>query len=648
MSNLRIYDVGICSPTRVQNPCGVKLNQSSSRKFLLNSLAFFIFHFSLSISYAQLVGFPVGPRTTHTHERNARTQALSLPFFDDFSLAKDGVVNPTLWASGGVYVSNTTTINHPTLGVVTFDGADAVGRPYNFATPSAQGSADTLASQVIDLAGLAPADSVQLSFYWQIRGLGEQPDPDDSLRVQFLDDKGAWLTVWKQAGGRQDNNFNFARISLRDRRYLHAGFRFRFQAFARQSGQFDTWHLDYVYLDKNRRTADRFVRDIACRLPISSFLKRYQAMPLKQYMIRPAAETADTITTDIQNLNNVFNSTTFSFTLKDELSGRVLQNVQQPSGQLIAALSSQVKNFRNTAITAIDTTVTKRLSLVSRFQILTTDNANPSIPSIDLRRNDSISGRTILDDYYAYDDGTPEYAVYMNRPLGRTSVRYFLNKPDVVSSVRMNVVPILRDLTGQSVTVQVWSNQNGRPNALLYQKSYRINYANSRGGFVEFPFDYGVAVKDTFYVGWLQVGQEGVAVGLDRNNQKQDQIFVNLGTEWVPYSSFQNDPNLAFFRGSLLIRPVMGGKALPPVTAVEPQKPAEWSIYPNPTSGVVSWERDDIKRVEVYSSGGVLLKYQTQQNAERSIDLSELSDGTYLLKLTNNEKTVVKKVMLRK
>lgn len=612
------------------------------------ALPLFILYFTSYVAHAQLVGFPIGPNTQPSATRNARTQALNLPFFDDFSLAKEGKLDPNLWQSGGVYVSNTTTINHPTLNVVTFDGADALGRPYNFATPNAQGSTDTLTSLPIDLTALTSTDSVQLSFYWQIRGLGEQPDPDDSLRVQFLDDKGTWQTLWKQIGGQQNNNFNYVRLFLRDSKYFHAGFRFRFQAFARQSGQFDTWHIDYVYLNKNRRTADRFVRDIACRLPISSFLKRYRAMPLKQYLANPRLETADTISTDIQNLNNVFNATTFSFTLRDEISGRVFQNVQQPSGELIGALSSQPKNFRNSPLTSIDTATVKKLSLASRFQILTTDNANPSIPGIDLRRNDSVSGRTVLDNYYAYDDGTPEYAVYMNRPLGRTSVRYFINTPDVVSAVRINLVPILRDLTGQSVTVQVWSNQNGRPNALLYQKSYRVGYANNRGGFIEFPFDYGVAVKDTFYVGWLQVGQEGVAVGLDRNNPKQDQIFVNLGTEWVPYSSFQNDPNLAFFRGSLLVRPVIGGKALPPLTSVTSQKSDDWTLYPNPTSGVIGWERDDIKRVEVYSLGGILLKYQTQQNAERSIDLSGLSDGTYLLKLSNDLKTVVKKVILRK
>ena len=49
--------------------------------------------------------------------------------------------------------------------MVTFDGSDAAGRPYNFVTQSAQGAGDTLTSQPIDLLGRVAADSVYFSFY---------------------------------------------------------------------------------------------------------------------------------------------------------------------------------------------------------------------------------------------------------------------------------------------------------------------------------------------------------------------------------------------------------------------------------------------------------------------------------------------------
>ncbi len=613
------------------------------------TLSFIFFVTSSTLVYAQLVGFPVGPSQLHPSVQNTRTAAVSLPFFDDFSLVTNGKLDPTLWQlGGGAYVSNTITINHPSLNVVSFDGSDATGRPYNFVTQSAQGMGDTLTSQPINLSGLTPADSVYFSFYWQLRGLGELPDADDSLRVQFLNEQGIWQTIWKQTGGKQDNNFNYLQLVLRNPTYFHANFQFRFQAFARLSGQFDMWHIDYVYLNKGRRTADRFVRDVAFRLPVSSFLKRYTAMPLKQYLARPAAETADSIGTDIRNLFNVFNFTTFAYTLRDELTGKTFQNFRQSSSELISSLSPQVKTFKPAPLSSIDTSVVKKLSLVSRFEILTTDNVNPSIPGIDLRRNDSISGKTVLDDYYAYDDGTAESAVYFNRSLGRTAVRYFINTPDFVSAVRMNIVSTLKDLAGQSITIQVWSNGNGKPKALLYQKAFKVQYPANRNEFVEFPFDFGVAVRDTFYVGWLQIGQDGVPVGLDRNNQHEDQIFINAGQEWVPYTNFKNDPNLAYFQGSLLLRPVIGGKTAAPVTSVEPEKLVDWNVYPNPSSGQISWSSEEVRQVEVYQLNGILLKKQLVQPSEKTMELSNFTDGLYLIRLSNEKKTVTKKILLRK
>ena len=609
----------------------------------------FVFPFALLAlaSKAQLVGFPIPASESTPSAKNARLQAVSLPFFDDFSLAVGSNPTPELWVpGGGTYVNNTLTIDQPSLNIVTFDGANASGQPYNLTNQNAQGNSDTLTSQPINMAGLAVADSIYFSFYWKLRGLGEFPDADDSLRVQFLNDKGLWQTVWKQAGGMPNNNFNYVQLAVRNAAYLHANFQFRFQAFARQSGQFDSWHIDYVYLDKKRQL-NRYIQDVAVRLPPSSFLKRYSAMPLKQYMVRPAAETADSVSTVINNLHNIFNSTTFSYTLKDELTGTVFQTTLKDSSAFIDPFSSQYKNITPKAL-VVDTTVTKRLSLINRFQILTTDNRNPSIPGIDLRRNDSVSGRTVLDNYFAYDDGTAEFVVYMNRTLGRTAVRYFLNRPDVVSAVRLNTVPILKDLTGQSITIQVWNNKDGRPGTLLHQKAFKIEYAAARNGFIEFPFDYGVAVSDTFYVGWLQVGQDPIAIGLDRNTQREEQIFVNLGQEWAPYTSFQNNPNLAYFQGSLLVRPVIGGKGPAPITSIEPEKATAWEVYPNPSNGLIHWKTDEIRRIEIYHLTGALVRQQTVQPTEKTLDLSDLNSGIYLLRLSNEGKTVVKKILLQR
>ena len=99
---------------------------------------------------------------------------------------------------------------------------------------------------------------------------GSQPHGKQHLNpegIWYTPTTGIWQTVWKQVGGKQDNNFNYSQLVVRDPAYLHANFQFRFQAFARLSGQFDMWHIDYVYLNKGRRTADQFVRDVVFIFP---------------------------------------------------------------------------------------------------------------------------------------------------------------------------------------------------------------------------------------------------------------------------------------------------------------------------------------------------------------------------------------------
>ena len=325
--------------------------------------------------------------------------SLSLPFFDDFSTGSPTTGLPTtslntnqpdstLWQPGsGVYLNNTMSINHPTVGMASFDGLAANGFPYVRNNQFAQGYTDTLASRPINLAGLSAADSVYLSFYWQNRGLGESPDAGDSLTVQFRDITGAWQTVWQREGGVANNNFEQAFIPVSAVAYLHGSFAFRFRTFGRESGPFDTWNIDYVYLNRGRFGNDRFVNDVAVRQPLSPLLKRYTAMPLAQYVVNPVAETADSITTDINNLFDNFNLTTFDFTVRDEESGRIVQDDPQTNTAQIASLSSQRKSIRPAPVTAFGTAT--RAVLRYKVDLLTTDDQNPSIPGVNLRRNDT-------------------------------------------------------------------------------------------------------------------------------------------------------------------------------------------------------------------------------------------------------------------
>lgn len=582
--------------------------------------------------------------------------ALALPYFDDFSTSINGRPDSRLWVAGsGVYINNTMPINHPSVNVATFDGLRANGQPYELNNVMTQGYTDTLTSQPINLGLLVPRDSVYLSFYWQIQGLGELPEsgvsaliPADSLKLEFLSSTGRWEMVWFQVGGKPNLNFPQAFVAVRDARFLHPAFQFRFRAFGRQSGPYDNWNIDYLFLNKGRSNTDRYIKDITTRQAIGpSYLKRYTAMPLTQYLVNPAAETADSLSTDITNQFNNFNFTSYKFTSTDLVTGRVIQTFQQTSPDLVPSLASQRKSVRLTPVTgAADA---KRVILKHTFDFLTTDDQNPSIPTVNLRRNDTISTTTVLDNYYAYDDGTAEYAIQIGR-LERVAVRFILNKEDVMTGVMASLVPFGLDQTGQRFIVTVYASTNGKPGRELLTRGFQIQNAPSRNGFVAFNFDKGLAVKDTIFVGWQQISNDVnslVRVGLDKNSPFGNQIFYRSapGSQWDANLS---SPALSL-RGAVMLRPVMGGTLSQVITAtpIEEKVPL-LQVFPNPTTGQISWNNTTLSRIEVMDLSGRVLHDLKPARGQQSADVSALPGGLYLFRLSDGQRSNVQRVVVVK
>ncbi|WP_159472024.1 T9SS type A sorting domain-containing protein [Dyadobacter sp. 3J3] len=593
--------------------------------------------------YAQLKLVPIGKSQSNKSEvkssASARIQALSLPFFDDFSTTATSHPDSTFWLPGsGVYINNTLATTQPSVNMATFDGLNANGVPYNYVNQLSQGHTDTLTSQPINLAGTIPSDSVYLSFYWLAKGLGELPDDDDTLRLEFLGQDQQWVSMWSTTGPLFDSLFTRQFIAVTNPVFFHSNFQFRFRTYGRLSGPYDTWHLDYLYLNKGRSVTDRFIKDIAVRTPLTPFLKKYTAMPIKQYRANPALATTDSVGTDIINLFNNFNFTTFNFTVKDEISGKEFTNLNATSAVFIGGEKTQRKRMAVSPI-PVDKSI-KSVKLKYKLELITTDDQNPTIPSVNLRRNDTISARTNLSDYYAYDDGSAEYGVQINQRLGRVAVRFALAQPDTLKGVRMSIVPFNQNIAGQSFTIQILSNKNGKPDQVLAQRAVAAQYASSRDSLIQYAFASPVALKDTFYVGWIQVDEQPLSLGYDRNSMLgNSNVFYNLGTQWVQETSL---------KGSVIIRPYMGGSVGETVTGTEPVTDKSAYFFPNPSKGIIGWNENWIRKVDIYSIQGVLVKTIAAESESRSASVNELPDGMYIFKASDGKRSFVQKMLIVK
>jgi hypothetical protein len=588
-------------------------------------------------AFGQLEQYPLSGQATHPRKvslkPHVRTQAdaLTLPFFDDFSTVY-GKPDPLRWeGKGGVYINNTAAINPPSKGVATFDGLDSTGTPRDFSRTTTQGPTDTLTSRPINLAGQESAN-VYLSFFWQARGIGELPDPTDSLLLQFKMADGTWNNILTITG---QNTTDFKQeIRAVPVEYCHAAFQFRFRLFSRPAGPYDAWHVDYVYLDRNRNATDRYVRDVATVMQPASLLKNYTAMPLFQLRADPS-QLKDSVYTSIFNLHSRGVFTTYNFRVENSYTEQVLINSAFPDPSPINSLTRQTKGVRlNQAalLPAVDS-----LLLKYTFSFNTGDD-NTTIPSVNLQQNDTISGTTALHNYYAYDDGTAEFGLGIRQRQGRVACKFYVNTPDTLTSIRMYFTRLESDLRGQTFVLRIWNKLDNTQESVLYEESIPVRYSDTLNKFIDFPLRPNVIVTDTFYVGWQQSSDDILAIGLDKNSNASSQLYYNISGAWEQNTEIQGSP---------MIRPVFAG-----VTTVgleENEETRNFVLYPNPTAGRLTWNDVGVSLIEVYDIMGRKLKSQVfQPSSPQEFNLSQLHAGMYILYIHFKKYVIARKILVQR
>ncbi len=72
---------------------------------------------------------------------------------------------------------------------------------------------------------------------------------------------------------------------------------------------------------------------------------------------------------------------------------------------------------------------------------------------------------------------------------------------------------------------------------------------------------------------------------------------------------------------------------------------ADNNVYPNPTTGIVYLDFDNISEVTVYDITGRRILNKTNAKGIEKIDLSSYSKGQYMIRILTNQKTFVKKII---
>ncbi len=572
---------------------------------------------------------------------------LSLPFWDDFSTASI-VPSSNLWLSGNqVRISNGTGVNAPTINVAIFDGVDANGAPYN-ASSLINGKTDSLVSHPINLATLeaSQADSVYLSFFWQVTGNGELPDEEDSLSLEFKTPDGTWRSVWSTTGGINLETGEFFQENIKvNSEYFSDTFQFKFQSYSRLSGAFDTWLLDYVYLNDSRYEADTAYLDRALTRKPSFLTAPYSAMPTEQFFANPSRYLQET-NVGFYNLNSSFQPIQFTTTVRELIANEQIEvlNDDRVANPLPGAFER--RTFTSPALSANLNALADSLWLETSYVIRSGDNyfierINPGVDTtfntnIDYRLNDTVKVITVIDDYLAYDDGEPDFAAGINQRGGKLAYAYYVEGRALLTHIDINF-PFVQQ-AGEPIELYVWNNLNNDPESILYQNSYSVLRPSSIGELRAYALETPIFVQDTIYIGFEQGTNEFLAVGLDKNIDSGDKMYYNVSGQWQ-----ENE----FVTGSFLMRPRFDKETAANFEETDSGEARDIKLYPNPTEGILFFE-GELENLSVFDNWGKVANYELSKVANGyTIDLSFNKKGIYLLRLSQGGNVSFKRIILK-
>lgn len=554
------------------------------------------------------------------------SDTIEIPFIDDFS---DSFVEPkpSLWADKFAYINNRYSLNPVTAGMATLDAYDYNGAPYTTANKSPF-IADYLTSLPINL-NYPPGSNIFFSFYYQAKGIGDQPGALDSLCLEFFNvDSARWERVWTVPGLVMPE-FKNVMIPIDEDKFLRKGFCFRFLNYATlpdgkdyedEYSNFDHWNIDYVILDENRSLADTVLHDVSFVKPLSSMLKDFEAIPWAHIKEAFFTQIIPTITSSIINNDNITRNVTKYLKIKDLKTSGTYKS--PPLANDFVASQKIPWSFDFDYNFDFEQTSPVKFEVSA---ILETD-------AFDYKNNDTIRRQQIFDNFYAYDDGSSEYSYGLNgygTTNGMVAVRFTSYKPDSLRAVDMYFNQIVDSLNlNYFFYLNIWEDNDGIPGKLIYsQIGERPRYSEELNRYVRYDLDSAVYVEGNFYVGWRKTVDKLSNIGFDLNKNNRLNNFYNLGPSWEQSKA----------TGSIMLRPVLSSSPLVQLTSFNPVL-ADVNLFPNPADQYFHIELNGVStgftEITFIDLTGRVIKSVKWYDGD-IVSTGDLENGIYLVNIYN-------------
>ncbi len=511
------------------------------------------------------------------------------------------------------------------LGVVTFDGLDETGYPYEIGTAMTN-YADKLTSKPIDLQPYNSSDSLYFSFLYQAEGLGDIPESGDSLIVEFYaPELQEWNRVWGVEG---DTVYPFraANILVSNPIYFKKGFQFRFRNYGSLAGGLDHFHVDYVHLRTLSAYDDTLFKDFAFVYPLNSLLQTYTSVPWDHYKESTTSKMTDSLLIKLHNGSPTaenYQNGQITVSYNNTLEGNfILQGFNLAESNINYNPQTTHTSY-NDCSNGYEFDRTKP-GIEQSFEVRA--SASAQFPNFTL--NDSTVFYQEFYNYYSYDDGTAEAAFGPTGTQARLAIEYNSYQADSLIGVNIHFVPSVTDVSSNIFLLTVWNDNNGKPGSVIYEDDVFFprnpQYGDNENVFITYYFKdtMKVAVGTKFHIGWRQLDAVRLNAGLDRNidNSSKIRYSVDGGFTWL------SSP----FTGSAMIRPVFSTALDTTLAQIDFIETQDIILYPNPTSDIVHFKENNMEvtyQFVLYNSIGQFI----ESNYASEVELTDLDRGIYFV-----------------
>jgi hypothetical protein len=287
----------------------------------------------------------------------------------------------------------------------------------------------------------------------------------------------------------------------------------------------------------------------------------------------------------------------------------------------------------------VDISLKVQLFTGDTFNPQTNGYANDYDPAIysplDFRTNDTLRTDYSLRNYYAYDDGSGEYAVGLTAAGNRAVVAFDMLTQDPDTIVGFDVYfPDYGVVNNLSVDFTLYSDDGGVPGFAIVTVPAVNARQNGYNNFQRVPFE-AFLVEKRFYIGWRAPVGGILRVGLDTNNDAGNKLFVNTRGSWEQVDDIA---------GSVMIRPIFGTGIV--TVGVEDELP-NGTIYPVPNDGEFFIPKA-FHVLQVNSVMGQSVSFDTdEQEDNQKVLLHHHAPGVYIIRLQKGSKLFTSKILVR-